>query len=45
MWARVRDLDTVDDLIQEALVRVIAARGRLEDERERWWPRGQAPLG
>jgi RNA polymerase sigma factor (sigma-70 family) len=30
--ARVRDPDTVDDLVQEALARVIAARGRLDDE-------------
>jgi RNA polymerase sigma factor (sigma-70 family) len=30
--ARVRDLDTVDDLVQEALARVIAVRGRLDDE-------------
>ncbi|HET6812817.1 MAG TPA: sigma factor [Actinomycetota bacterium] len=29
---RVRDLDTVDDLVQEALARVIAVRGRLDDE-------------
>ncbi|HEY4728610.1 MAG TPA: sigma factor, partial [Actinomycetes bacterium] len=28
--ARVRDPDTVDDLVQEALARVIAARGRLD---------------
>jgi len=30
--ARVRDPDTVDDLVQEALARVIAVRGRLDDE-------------
>jgi RNA polymerase sigma factor (sigma-70 family) len=30
--ARVRDPDTVDDLVQEALTRLIAARPRLEDE-------------
>jgi RNA polymerase sigma factor (sigma-70 family) len=30
--ARVRDPDTVDDLVQEALTRVIAVRGRLDDE-------------
>jgi RNA polymerase sigma factor (sigma-70 family) len=30
--ARVRDPDTVDDLVQETLARVIAARGRLDDE-------------
>jgi RNA polymerase sigma factor (sigma-70 family) len=30
--ARVRDPDTVDDLVQEALARVLAARGRLDDE-------------
>ena len=30
--ARVRDPDTVDGLVQEALARVIAVRGRLEDE-------------
>ena len=30
--ARVRDPDTVDDLVQEALARVIAARGRLDEE-------------
>jgi RNA polymerase sigma factor (sigma-70 family) len=30
--ARVRDPDTVDDLVQEALARVIAARERLDDE-------------
>ena len=30
--ARVRDLDTVDDLVQEALALVIAVRGRLDDE-------------
>jgi RNA polymerase sigma factor (sigma-70 family) len=30
--ARVRDRDTVDDLVQEALARVIAVRGRLDDE-------------
>jgi RNA polymerase sigma factor (sigma-70 family) len=30
--ARVRDRDTVDDLVQEALARVIAARERLDDE-------------
>jgi RNA polymerase sigma factor (sigma-70 family) len=30
--ARVRDPDTVDDLVQEALVRVIAVRDRLDDE-------------
>jgi RNA polymerase sigma factor (sigma-70 family) len=29
---RVRDPDTVDDLVQEALARVIAVRGRLDDE-------------
>ena len=29
---RVRDPDTVDDLVQEALARVIAARERLDDE-------------
>jgi DNA-directed RNA polymerase specialized sigma24 family protein len=28
----VRDPDTVDDLVQEALARVIAVRGRLDDE-------------
>jgi RNA polymerase sigma factor (sigma-70 family) len=30
--ARARDPDTVDDLVQEALARVIAVRGRLDDE-------------
>ncbi|HEX2375553.1 MAG TPA: sigma-70 family RNA polymerase sigma factor, partial [Actinomycetota bacterium] len=30
--ARVRHPDTADDLVQEALARVIAARGRLDDE-------------
>jgi RNA polymerase sigma factor (sigma-70 family) len=30
--ARVRDPDTVDDLVQEALARVLAVRGRLDDE-------------
>lgn len=30
--ARVRDRDTVDDLVQEALARVIAVRERLDDE-------------
>jgi RNA polymerase sigma factor (sigma-70 family) len=30
--ARVRDPDTVDDLVQEALARVIAVRARLDDE-------------
>jgi RNA polymerase sigma factor (sigma-70 family) len=30
--ARVRDPDTVDDLVQEALARVIAVRDRLDDE-------------
>ena len=30
--ARVRDPDTVDDLVQEALARVIAVRERLDDE-------------
>jgi len=30
--ARVRDPDTVDDLVQEALARVIAVRGRLDEE-------------
>src|SRR5215211_9160804 len=30
--ARVGDPDTVDDLVQEALARVIAVRGRLDDE-------------
>jgi RNA polymerase sigma factor (sigma-70 family) len=30
--ARVRDPDTADDLVQEALARVIAVRGRLDDE-------------
>jgi RNA polymerase sigma factor (sigma-70 family) len=30
--ARVRDPDAVDDLVQEALTRVIAVRGRLDDE-------------
>jgi len=30
--ARVRDPDTVDGLVQEALARVIAVRGRLDDE-------------
>jgi RNA polymerase sigma factor (sigma-70 family) len=30
--ARVRDPDTVDDLVQEALARVIAVRGRLDHE-------------
>jgi RNA polymerase sigma factor (sigma-70 family) len=30
--ARVRDPDTVDDLVQETLARVLAARGRLDDE-------------
>jgi RNA polymerase sigma factor (sigma-70 family) len=30
--AKVRDPDTVDDLVQEALARVIAVRGRLDDE-------------
>lgn len=30
--ARVRDPDTVDDLVQEALTRVIAVRGRLDAE-------------
>src|ERR687895_400204 len=30
--ARVRDPDTIDDLVQEALARVIAVRGRLDDE-------------
>jgi RNA polymerase sigma factor (sigma-70 family) len=30
--ARVRNPDTVDDLVQEALARVIAVRGRLDDE-------------
>src|SRR4029450_3335238 len=30
--ARVRDPDTVDDLVQETLARVIAVRGRLDDE-------------
>ena len=30
--ARVRDPDTVDDLDQETLARVIAVRGRLDDE-------------
>jgi len=30
--ARVRDPHTVDDLVQEALARVIAVRGRLDDE-------------
>jgi RNA polymerase sigma factor (sigma-70 family) len=30
--ARVRDPDMVDDLVQEALARVIAVRGRLDDE-------------
>jgi RNA polymerase sigma factor (sigma-70 family) len=30
--ARVRDPDTVDDLVQEALARVIAVRRRLDDE-------------
>src|SRR5215218_3704874 len=30
--ARVCDPDTVDDLVQEALARVIAVRGRLDDE-------------
>jgi RNA polymerase sigma factor (sigma-70 family) len=30
--ARVHDPDTVDDLVQEALARVIAVRGRLDDE-------------
>jgi DNA-directed RNA polymerase specialized sigma24 family protein len=29
---RVRDPDTVDDLVQEALTRVIAVRDRLDDE-------------
>ena len=29
--ARVRDPDTVDDLVQETLARVLAARGRLDD--------------
>ena len=30
--ARVRDPDTADDLVQETLARVIAARERLDDE-------------
>jgi RNA polymerase sigma factor (sigma-70 family) len=30
--ARVGDPDTIDDLVQEALARVIAVRGRLDDE-------------
>jgi len=30
--ARVRDPDTVDDLVQEALAKVIAVRARLDDE-------------